>query len=399
MTHTAVRAATAFVIALVLGGGSLATAPAAHAADRDCGDFNSQRDAQIFFLNNGGPQSDPHRLDSDGDGVACESNSGPYYYGTTPPSGGGGGGEPAPAPEPQITTVRSVVRMTLSPVRRIAGEAFRLDVSVRPTISRDVVVQRKVDGRWRTFGTGTTGRNGVTHGTFKAPAKSRVFRAVLQPLTRGTTRYSGATSLARTLEVQRQQVVLTIADRAIGEGDRVDAVVRATPVRAGRPVAVQVWAGTGWRTVRTGSVDRDGRARFTLAPALGRSAFRAVVLQHRGAAQHSSASVAVVASDRTASPAPYGLVALADNATVRLSWSRVIPDDFAYHEVWMRTDDTPWTAAYTTYADSFAIENLQFGVAYSFTVTSVDTSGNRSTSAEVATVTLEEPVEPAPRVG
>jgi len=41
--------------------------------DRDCTDFSSQSEAQRFFITNGGPSSDPHNLDRDGDGIACES--------------------------------------------------------------------------------------------------------------------------------------------------------------------------------------------------------------------------------------------------------------------------------------------------------------------------------------
>lgn len=41
--------------------------------DRDCGAFKTQAQAQQFFLAAGGPARDPHRLDGDGDGVACES--------------------------------------------------------------------------------------------------------------------------------------------------------------------------------------------------------------------------------------------------------------------------------------------------------------------------------------
>ena len=40
--------------------------------DRDCSDFDAWQAAQDFFLSAGGPGSDPHRLDGDGDGVACE---------------------------------------------------------------------------------------------------------------------------------------------------------------------------------------------------------------------------------------------------------------------------------------------------------------------------------------
>ncbi|MFD2628499.1 thermonuclease family protein [Oceanobacillus kapialis] len=42
--------------------------------DRDCGDFDSQQQAQTFYEAAGGPDSDPHRLDgNDRDGVVCES--------------------------------------------------------------------------------------------------------------------------------------------------------------------------------------------------------------------------------------------------------------------------------------------------------------------------------------
>lgn len=52
---------------------------AASASDRDCADFATQRAAQIFFLKHGGPRRDPHRLDGDNDGVACEDNPCPCY--------------------------------------------------------------------------------------------------------------------------------------------------------------------------------------------------------------------------------------------------------------------------------------------------------------------------------
>lgn len=49
------------------------------ASDKDCADFASQRAAQIFFIKHGGPRYDPHRLDGDDDGVACEDNPCPCY--------------------------------------------------------------------------------------------------------------------------------------------------------------------------------------------------------------------------------------------------------------------------------------------------------------------------------
>lgn len=41
--------------------------------DRDCGDFDTHEQAQDFFIAAGGPEHDPHRLDGDNDGIACES--------------------------------------------------------------------------------------------------------------------------------------------------------------------------------------------------------------------------------------------------------------------------------------------------------------------------------------
>ena len=41
--------------------------------DRDCSDFITQIRAQRFYEAAGGPGKDPHRIDGDGDGIACES--------------------------------------------------------------------------------------------------------------------------------------------------------------------------------------------------------------------------------------------------------------------------------------------------------------------------------------
>ena len=41
--------------------------------DKDCGDFKTWEEAQRFFEENGGPTKDPHGLDRDGDGLACET--------------------------------------------------------------------------------------------------------------------------------------------------------------------------------------------------------------------------------------------------------------------------------------------------------------------------------------
>lgn len=43
------------------------------ARDRDCPDFKGHEEAQEFFIAQGGPEQDPHRLDNNSNGVACEA--------------------------------------------------------------------------------------------------------------------------------------------------------------------------------------------------------------------------------------------------------------------------------------------------------------------------------------
>ncbi len=68
------RLLTSLVLLLVVTLSTLAgsVAPAQAFVDRDCSDFATQAEAQAFFLAAG--PGDPHRLDAEGDGLACESN-------------------------------------------------------------------------------------------------------------------------------------------------------------------------------------------------------------------------------------------------------------------------------------------------------------------------------------
>ena len=51
----------------------ITTPPNTPFIDRNCSDFTTQAEAQAFFLSEGGPAEDPHRLDGDGDGRVCVS--------------------------------------------------------------------------------------------------------------------------------------------------------------------------------------------------------------------------------------------------------------------------------------------------------------------------------------
>jgi Excalibur calcium-binding domain len=75
LTKLSLAAGVCAIVALLFA----ALPSSASASDKDCSDFASQRAAQIFFLKHGGPRRDPHRLDGDNDGVACEDNPCPCY--------------------------------------------------------------------------------------------------------------------------------------------------------------------------------------------------------------------------------------------------------------------------------------------------------------------------------
>jgi hypothetical protein len=81
------RIATLFVVATCWVIYSLLLAGSAMAQDRyDCGDFDSQREAQRVLDRD---PSDPSNLDADNDGVACET----YPYGNDSGDGGGDNGD------------------------------------------------------------------------------------------------------------------------------------------------------------------------------------------------------------------------------------------------------------------------------------------------------------------
>ncbi len=104
---------------------SAATASTAVTAivDKDCGDFPTQKAAQDFFIEQGGPQSDPHNLDADGDGIACESNPCPCSTNQGGGNDGGGGHQPPP-----IKTQRGKI------VRVIDGDTMDVDLAKGPKV-------------------------------------------------------------------------------------------------------------------------------------------------------------------------------------------------------------------------------------------------------------------------
>lgn len=128
MHHTirsSILAAIVGLVATMLT--ALAPQATANFVDRDCSDFATQAAAQTFFIANGGPSSDPHQLDAEGDGIACESNPCPCSTNT-----GGGSGGTTPPPPQQPTVIRQWARV----IKVTDGDTIKVRLAAGPR--RDV---------------------------------------------------------------------------------------------------------------------------------------------------------------------------------------------------------------------------------------------------------------------
>lgn len=83
----------AFLACVGVGLWFLASPSPAQAVDYDCSNFANQAEAQAYLL-----PGDPHRLDADNDGIACESLPCPCASGTSTP-------DPAPVTPAPVTPV------------------------------------------------------------------------------------------------------------------------------------------------------------------------------------------------------------------------------------------------------------------------------------------------------
>ena len=101
--------------------------------DRNCSDFDTWSDAQAFYEAEGGPDSDPHGLDSNGDGTACESLPGSPTQASSTPSA-----TPTETEEPDATAPTSIPggRLRTSTRRRAVLTRIRTGSIVTVTASR-----------------------------------------------------------------------------------------------------------------------------------------------------------------------------------------------------------------------------------------------------------------------
>jgi endonuclease YncB( thermonuclease family) len=104
----------------------LAATPAQAFVDRDCADFATQAEAQAFYLAAGGPAADPHQLDAEGDGLACETLPCPCSTSSSPPPQA-----PAPLATRCSTNPKVSERAVVESV--IDGDTLRVRIDGRRT--------------------------------------------------------------------------------------------------------------------------------------------------------------------------------------------------------------------------------------------------------------------------
>ena len=392
MTRRTTALSFAFVQLVLLTFFVVVAAPA-NAADKDCSDFATQKQAQIFFLNAGGPQQDPNYLDSDNDGIACEDNPCPCYYGTKPPAD-----NPPATPPPPPAPVRSSLDLSANRTSGITGEKVRMVARVKPGFSRPIVLQRKSGSHWVKVVSGKTYNDGRWILTGGVARQTTTYRAAVSGVKHDGKTYTAATSRLVTIKALDQSLSLQLSDGSVVQGDRVVATVNAKPVRAGRPVVLQRRTSNGWAKVGTDKESRRGAARFVVPTGTtGGYHYRAVVQRFHGAVPFTSVTRDLKVSpppDTTPPGVPTGLVATAGDGSVSLDWSDVAAADLrGYYVYYATSTGGPWTQlnGQPVGTSAYTASGLTNGTQYSFCVRSVDYKGNASTCSTSTSATPAPP--------
>lgn len=138
MTHRR-RALASLLVTLLVGGLTSVAGPAQAMGDKDCGDFATQAEAQAFYLANGGPAADPHRLDAEGDGLACETLPCPCSTSPAPLA--------PPAPRARTCNLHAKVAERAVVLAVIDGDTLRVRVNGARTKVRLLGINSPERGR------------------------------------------------------------------------------------------------------------------------------------------------------------------------------------------------------------------------------------------------------------
>ena len=243
-----------------------------------------------------------------------------------------------------------------NPSAVVAGEGVVLSGVITPRIKRTVVLQRKSGSTWTKVARKSSTARGTFTFTATARDRSTTYRVYAPPTTvNGRTRAATSTP-SRTVKTLTQSVSLELPGSAV-TGTTSTAATAFTPVRAGRPVTLEVLGADGvWTRYGTGSQSASGEARFTVSHGTAGSwGFRAVAEAWKGAAKAISPVRTVAVIVPTPPPPPPGdttppgpitslTITGATTSTLDLSWTNPSDTDYAGAVIRRATGTTPPTS-------------------------------------------------------
>lgn len=198
------------------------SASATHGFDKDCGDFGSQSSAQ-YHLN--AHPGDPDGLDADKDGIACESNKCPCYYGSgTQP-------EPAPTTTPSPSPSPSPTPITEAAPPPASAKTYR--AKILGVIDGDTLKVRLSSGSRKTvrvigIDTPETRKPGVAVECGAKKATAYMTKLAFRRSRRGRTGHSVALRTDPTQDsTDRYGRLLAYVGRASGGVDLGESMIRA----------------------------------------------------------------------------------------------------------------------------------------------------------------------------
>ena len=241
------------------------------------------------------------------------------------------------APAEAIATAGN---LKANPSALVPGERLVLSGSTTPRLKRTVILQRKSGSSWIKVAERSSAATGAFSFTTTGRDTTTAYRVYAPAATIGGKKRAAVTSPTRKVTTLTQQASLTLPATAV-LGGASTAIAAFTPVRAGRPVTLELLgAGAVWSPYGTSFQSTTGNATFRVAhDATGTFSFRAVAQAWKGAAKVIS-SVRTIVIDApnvtttpgdTTSPGPVTSVTVtgATSSSLTLGWVNPGDGDFA----------------------------------------------------------------------
>ncbi|MFT4286400.1 glycerophosphodiester phosphodiesterase [Nocardioides sp.] len=173
----------------------------------------------------------------------------------------------------------------------VAGEVITLSGTIGKSVKRVVKLQTWSGGSWRVAAKKTVKKKGRYSFSINQASQSARYRVAAPKKRVGKLTWPRKLSKVRVVSLQSQSTVLSTV-RSVKAGTLARLTMWLSPVRNGRPVAVQRYDGATWQTVATVAENSIGQAVYDYpANEIGDYDFRAVQLAFNGAPESAGAAV------------------------------------------------------------------------------------------------------------